>query len=87
MPVQKPASAGFCLLRRPAQACRHGMGDYPFLHNITNLLVDIGYYGTLSENGDSLFLTEIPLCKASVDASGKKKSPKISASAKSECLL
>ncbi|MCL2500424.1 MAG: hypothetical protein FWE90_08815 [Defluviitaleaceae bacterium] len=63
-----------------------GMADYPFLHNITNLLVETGYHGTLSENGDSLSLTEIPSCKASVDADGKKRSPKISASAKNECL-
>ena len=38
--------------------------DYPFLHNITNLLVDIGYYGNLSENGESILISEIPVCTA-----------------------
>jgi len=36
--------------------------DYPFLHNISNLLVDIGYHGKFSENNDSLLLTGVPLC-------------------------
>ncbi|MCL2052561.1 MAG: hypothetical protein FWG91_12655 [Lachnospiraceae bacterium] len=52
--------------------------DYPFLHNMTNLLVDIGYYGKLSENGNSLLIVEIPLCSAP--------KPKISAPALGECL-
>ncbi|MCL2200086.1 MAG: hypothetical protein FWB80_14330 [Defluviitaleaceae bacterium] len=51
-----------------------GMSDYPFLNYITNLLVDIGYHGKLSENGDALLISDIP------------KNPKIPASAKNECL-
>jgi len=35
------------------------MTDYPFLHNIANLLVEIGYRSTLAENGASLLVTEI----------------------------
>ena len=62
------------------------MADYPFLYNVTNLLVDIGYYGRLSKNGVSLSITEIPLCTAAVDENGKKKSPKISFSGLIECL-
>jgi hypothetical protein len=34
--------------------------DYPFLHNISNLLVDIGYYSRLSESGDTLLVNEAP---------------------------
>ena len=63
-----------------------GIGDYPFLYCITNLLVDIGYHGKLSENGDSLSVAELPLCIASVDEKGKKISPKISASALFSCV-
>jgi len=62
------------------------MTDYPFIHNITNLLVDIGYYGKLAENGNSLLVNKIPLCTASVDENGKRKSPKISYSGLIECL-
>ena len=62
------------------------MTDYPFLHNLTNLLVDIGYYGTLAENNDLLLVTGIPLCTATVDGNGKKKAPKIPASSLAECL-
>ena len=40
------------------------MADYPFLYNITNLMVDIGYHGKLSKNGDSLLITQLPLCTA-----------------------
>jgi len=54
------------------------IADYPFLHNITNLLVDIGYYSKLSESGDSLLITELPSCAAP--------KPKIPASTKAECL-
>ena len=53
------------------------MADYPILHNITNLLVDIGYHGKLSDNGDSLLIDELPLCTP--------QKPKISASAQAEC--
>lgn len=62
------------------------MTDYPFLHNITNLLVDIGYHGKLAESGESLLITEIPSCTASIDDNGKKRSPKIPASSQIECL-
>ena len=63
-----------------------GMTDYPFLHNMTNLLVDIGYYGSPDKGGDILVITEIPLCTASTDENGKKKSPRIPASGLMECL-
>ncbi|WMM26010.1 hypothetical protein RBU61_04875 [Tissierella sp. MB52-C2] len=62
------------------------MTDYPFLHNVTNLLVDIGYHSKLAENGDSLLITEIPLFTASVDENGKRTKPKIPASNQIECL-
>jgi len=62
------------------------MTDYPFLHNITNLLVDIGYHSKLTESGDSLWITEIPSCTAFIDENGKKKNPKISDSNMIECL-
>ncbi|MCL2704349.1 MAG: hypothetical protein FWE91_12220 [Defluviitaleaceae bacterium] len=64
----------------------NSMDDYPFLHNITNLLVDIGYYSKLDESGDKLLVTEIPLCAALTDENGKKTSPKIPASGLIECL-
>jgi len=35
------------------------MTDYPFLHSINNLLAEIGYRSKLSENGNSLLMTEI----------------------------
>ncbi|MDR2571352.1 MAG: hypothetical protein LBD23_13835 [Oscillospiraceae bacterium] len=60
--------------------------DYPFLFNVTNLLVDIGYYGRLDECGNSLIVTNLPSCTATVDENGKKKSAKISGSALIECL-
>ena len=62
------------------------MSDYPFLHNITNLLVEIGYYNKLTNNGNSLLITTLPSCTASIDESGKKRSPKIPASSLIECL-
>ena len=62
------------------------MMDYPFLNNITNLLVDIAYHGKMAESGDSLLISEIPLCTASIDEKGKRKSPKISFSNLIECL-
>ena len=62
------------------------MADYPFLFNVTNLLVDIGYYGKLSKNEDSLIIDKLPTCIASVDESGKKKSPRISLTAMVDCL-
>jgi len=62
------------------------MSDYPFLNNITNMLVEIGYLGKFIENGNSLLITKLPLCIAQVDVSGKKKPPKIPVSAQIECL-
>jgi len=62
------------------------MADYPFLNNITNLLVEIGYYGKLVENGKSLLITEMPLCETFIDENGKKKPPKIPFSGQIECL-
>ena len=63
-----------------------GISDYPFLHYITNLLVEIGYYGKLTCDGNSLLVSEIPSCIALIDDSGKKKSPKIPVSGLMECL-
>ena len=59
---------------------------YPFLHNMNDLLIDIGYHGQLAENGDSLLVTELPSCTAVVDENGKKTGPKISFSGQMECL-
>jgi len=61
------------------------MTDYPFLHNVTNLLVDIGYYGSPDEN-NGLLVRELPTCSDSVDDNGKKTKAKISASGQIECL-
>jgi len=60
--------------------------DYPFLHNLTNLLVDLGYHGRLEESGVSLIITKIPLCTATVDESGKRRAPKIPVSGLTDCL-
>ena len=62
------------------------MADYPFLFNITNLLVDIGYHSKKSDCGTSLIVAQLPLCTASIDDNGKKVQPKISASKMLECL-
>ena len=62
------------------------MGDYPFLYNVTNLLVDIGYHSKLAESGDSLLITEIPLFTTTIDEKGKITKPKISGSSQNECL-
>jgi len=62
------------------------MTDYPFLHRLTNLLVEIGYHGKLTDGGDSLLVTDIPLSNSFIDEKGKKKSPKISASGLVEVL-
>ena len=48
------------------------MADYPFLFNVTNLLVDIGYHGKLTKNDDSLIVDQLPLCTPSTDVNGKK---------------
>jgi len=61
-------------------------GDYPLLGYISNLLLDTGYYGKLAESGDSLLITELPSCTASIDGNGKKKSPLIPVSGQIECL-
>jgi len=60
--------------------------DYPFLHYLTNLLVDIGYYGIPAKSGGSLLITEMPLFAASTDEKGKKRGPKIPATSQIECL-
>ena len=60
--------------------------EYPFLHNINDLLIDIGYHGKLSESNDSLLITELPSCTASVDGKGKKTNPKISFSKQRNCF-
>jgi len=62
------------------------MADYPFLPYLTNLLVDMGYHGKLSENGDSLRIEEIPAFTASIDEKGKKTPPKIPFFCQIECL-
>jgi len=62
------------------------VAGYPFLYHMTNLLVDMGYHSKLAESGDSLLITELPLCTASIDENGKKKPPKIPASGQIECL-
>jgi hypothetical protein len=62
------------------------MVDYPFLHNLTNLLIEIGYHGKLSEGADALLLTEIPACTAVRDETGKTKGPKISYTHQMDCL-
>jgi len=63
-----------------------GMADYPFLNNMTNMLVDMGYHGYLVDQGKSLLITELPLCTAQTDGNGKKKPPKISISSQRECF-
>lgn len=60
--------------------------DYPFLYHITDLLADVGYYGQLSKNGDSLIITELPAFLPSVDALGNKRKPKNSVPKLMECM-
>ena len=62
------------------------MTDYPFLHNMTNILVDTGYHSKLAESSDSLLIAIIPSCNSYTDENGKKRSPKIPASGLIECL-
>lgn len=52
--------------------------DYPFLHNVNHLLIDIGNHSKLAESGDSLLITEIPSFTAP--------KPKIPVSKQIECL-
>lgn len=59
---------------------------YPFLNDVTNLLVEIGYHSKLAESSQSLIVTEIPLFTASIDEKGNIKKPKISVSKQNECL-
>lgn len=60
--------------------------DYPFLQSVTDLLADIGYYGKLSENSQSLLVTEIPSYSASIDRKGNIKKPKNSGSMLLDCM-
>ena len=78
------ASDGHLYAKAPKKP--NSMADYPFLFNVTNLLVDIGYYSKLSKNGASLLIDKLPVCTASIDEKGKSKSPKISMSGQIECL-
>jgi len=64
----------------------NSMTDFPFLHCITNLLVEIGFHGKLSESGSSLLVVKMPLCSVSVDENGKKTSAKIPASIRIDCF-
>ena len=52
--------------------------DYPFLHHMNALLLDIGYHGKPAEGGDSLWMAEIPSFTA--------QKPKIPVSKQMECL-
>lgn len=60
--------------------------DYPFLYSVTDLLADIGYYGKLSQSGESLLVTEIPSFISSIDEKGNIIKPKNSASMLLECM-
>ncbi|MCL2078336.1 MAG: hypothetical protein FWH17_00680 [Oscillospiraceae bacterium] len=52
--------------------------NYPFLHYINHLLIDIGYHGNLATDGGSLLVTQIPSFTGS-----KNKTP---VSKQAECL-
>ena len=60
--------------------------NYPFLVNLTALLTEMGYYGRLTDNGNSLLIRDLPSCTASIDEKGKVKLPKISVPKQIECL-
>jgi len=62
-----------------------GMGDYPFLHYLANILVEIGYYGEFA-GGNTLVVVRMPLATPSEDADGKKRSAKIPSTSLVECL-
>ena len=62
-----------------------GMSDYPFLHYLTNILVEIGYYGELAGSG-TLAVARLPLATPSEDADGKKRSAKIPSTSLVECM-
>lgn len=68
-------------LKKPKSAT-----DYPFLYHVTDLLVDMGYYGELAESGDSLLVTEIPSFTTSFDGNGNSRKPKNPASQLLVCL-
>ena len=60
------------------------VSDYPFLANVTNILVEIGYLSELSDiaggssgAGSSLLVSQLPSCTPVIDENGKKKNPKI----------
>ena len=61
------------------------IADYPFLHNLTNMLAEIGYCGAPTDGG-SLVVKKMPSCTASTGANGKTIKPKIGASGQIECL-
>ncbi|MCL2377736.1 MAG: hypothetical protein FWC77_01265 [Defluviitaleaceae bacterium] len=63
-----------------------GMADYPFLHYLTNILVEIGYHGEFTDNRNSLKVAIMPLATPTVDENGRKKSAKIPTSNLVECL-
>jgi hypothetical protein len=77
-------SDGFLYAKPPKKPS--SMTDYPFLNHIACLLVEIGYYGDLSESGGSLVVTGLPSCTAFIDESGKRKDPNISGVNMMECL-
>ncbi|SCG82523.1 hypothetical protein DW1_0916 [Proteiniborus sp. DW1] len=60
--------------------------DYPFLYKVTDLLADIGYYGKLTESGDTLLIAELPSFIASVDEKGNIEKAKNSVSNLIECM-
>lgn len=60
--------------------------DYPFIHSITDLIADIGYYSQLSNSGDKLLITKIPSYTKTVDENGNKKNPKNSITMLIECM-
>jgi len=62
------------------------VSDYPFLANVTNVLVEIGYYSEFSKTGDSLMVSKLPSCTPVIDEKGKKKNPKINGVGLIECL-
>lgn len=77
-------SEGDAYAKPPAKPS--GMADYPFLNNIVNLMVEMGYHGRLADDGKSLWVAEMPLCVAQVDETGKKRPPKIPVSGQIECF-
>ncbi|MCL2708757.1 MAG: hypothetical protein FWF03_06535, partial [Defluviitaleaceae bacterium] len=60
--------------------------DYPFLNYVINLLIEIGYYGSLSEDGEALSVSRIPSFSPSADKNGKIRKPKVPASGQLDCL-